>query len=220
MKFTFEESGKSIEDALRKVEEKSGISRERLRYEVIEEKKGFLKSLFGSNHFTVKGEYEKFEDIRELAEDVLKNVLKHMKMLDSSTIRLNESEKHITFNIESPHERLLIGKDGATLDALRYIVNHITAQKMECPDKKRIIIDIEGYNEKRNIYLSKMANNLIKRVKATRKPHTMKPLCPRERKLVYKIAEKDRAISAKSFGNGYYKRINISLKNAKNSKQN
>ncbi len=219
MKYTFEESGKSIDEALKKAEEKSGLSRDRFRYEVIEENKGFFSSLLGRHGFRVKGEYEKFDNIGELAENALSSILKHMKLDESLKIDLEESEKSVSLNIQSPRKDLIIGKEGATLDALRYVVNQIALQKSDACDKKRISIDVDGYNEKRSQYIRKITHNMLKRVRSSGRPCTSKPLSPGDRRQVYKIVEKERVLNAKSFGHGYYKRINISLKNAEDSKK-
>lgn len=222
MKITFEEKGKTIDEALKKVEDKFGVSKEKLKYEVIEENKGFIKSLFSRDNFIIRGEYEKYDNPKALAEKILKDILKHLNVHESTEINCIESERTFKFNISSAHTPHIIGKNGGTLDAITYILRHIVSKKcdFETLFKKKIVLDVDGYAEKRCQYINRMTNQMLKKVKATNSPVNLKPLSPKERKMVYKIVEKDRSLTAKSFGQGYYKRIAISIKNAKSQKNN
>lgn len=215
MKVPFEETGKTIDEALEKAEKKLNVSREKLKYTAKEKNTGFFKSLFGKRYFLVTGEFEKNEKPLQTAIEVLKEILGYMGLLDGTEIETKEDEKNLTLNISASNKSLIIGKNGTTLDALKYMLNQIVSMKSQSPDTKRIIIDIDDYNSKRHQYISKMAKNSIKKVKESKKPVTIKPLNPEDRKIIYRTIEKDKTLFSRSFGHGYYKRINISLKNEK-----
>lgn len=219
MKIAFEETGKTIEEALSKAEQKLGVKKEEFKYEIIRENTGFFKKLFNKSYYIIKGEYEKIDGPLEISREIMDNLLRFMKVYDQTELAYKEKEKQIIVNITSPHKSILIGRNGNTLDALTYILNQIVSQKCDPEQRKKIIIDIENYNTERNRYINKMTNSIISKVKAKSKAITIKPLNPKDRRLVYRIIDKDDEIIAKSFGHGFYKKINISTKNAKFRKQ-
>jgi len=71
--------------------------------------------------------------------------------------------------IKTSNPGVLIGRHGHTLDALQYIVNIISNKDIEEPERRKIIVDIEGYKERREDVVSKYAYEKAEIVKKTGK---------------------------------------------------
>ena len=69
----------------------------------------------------------------------------------------NEEADTIVLGIKTSNPGVLIGRHGHTLDALQYIVNIIANKEIEEPERRKIIVDIEGYKERREDVVSKYA---------------------------------------------------------------
>ena len=60
-----------------------------------------------------------------------------------------EGVEEIILEIKTSNSGILIGKHGHTLDALQYIVNIMINKGIDESERRRIIIDTEGYRGKR-----------------------------------------------------------------------
>ena len=123
-----------------------------------------------------------------------------------------EEPGQISLRISSPAGGLLIGRHGQTLDALEYLVNRIVSRHDE--RSARIVIDAEGYRERRNQELREMASRIAARVRQTFRAHTMNPLSPRERRIVHMALADDHTVVTRSTGEGQLRRIVILPANA------
>lgn len=117
------------------------------------------------------------------------------------------AEGQTWLRISSEAGGLLIGRHGQTLDALEYLINRIVPRAEE--GGGRIVVDAEGYRERRENELRETANRLAARVRQTAKPQTMNPLSPRERRIVHLALSEDSGVTTRSSGDGYLRRVVI-----------
>jgi len=75
----------------------------------------------------------------------------------------------------------------------------------------KLLIDINGYREKRKKSLTVMAKRLADRVKRTGRPLKTDPLNPYERRVIHTLFKHNRNIKTKSEGEGHTKKVIISL---------
>ena len=82
---------------------------------------------------------------------------------------------------------LLIGKRGQTLDSLQYIISLVVNK--ESDSYIRIKVDTENYRERRKATLENLAKNLAYKVKRTRRPVSLEPMNPYERRVIHSVLQ-------------------------------
>ena len=79
-------------------------------------------------------------------------------------------------------------------------------------DKVRVILDIQGYREKRKKTLENLAEKVAKTVLKTGKPVKLEPMQAYERKIIHSKLQDNPKIITTSIGEEPHRRIIISLK--------
>ena len=80
-------------------------------------------------------------------------------------------------------------------------------------NKVRVILDIEGYKEKREKTLEELADKMARTVIRYKKPVTLEPMQAYERKVIHSRLQNNSKVETKSVGEEPHRRIVISLKN-------
>ena len=115
---------------------------------------------------------------------------------------------HVTVDITG--EDFKIGYRGETLYAFQNILTAVAGKNIE--NRVRVILDIEGYKEKREKTLEDLAEKVAKTVIKTRKSVTLEPMQPYERKIIHSKLQDNDKVETKSIGEEPRRRIVISLK--------
>ena len=144
------------------------------------------------------------------AEDFLKDVFKAMDM--EVEIKVTENKEERTMDIELAGEEMgvLIGKRGHTLDSLQYLVSLVVNKYSD--EYIRVKIDTENYRERRKETLENLARNIAYKVKRTRKPVSLEPMNPYERRVIHSALQNDRYVTTHSEGEEPYRRVVVTLK--------
>lgn len=119
-----------------------------------------------------------------------------------------EDEEEIHVDVWGDNLGILIGRGGATLQALQDIVTTII--KRNRSETRRIVIDVERYRERRRQKLREYAEKMADKVLATKKPVKLEPMTPRERKIVHDALKDIQGVESKSEGEDPDRRIIIS----------
>lgn len=120
---------------------------------------------------------------------------------------VKDTPENYFVSLQSDEASFIIGKQGKTLDAFQFLLNIILMKYLK--NKKRVLIDVADYREKRRVYLQKLARTLANKVNQTGRSYLMEPLNPYERRIVHIELEKDKRVTTESEGNGLYKRVRI-----------
>ena len=105
---------------------------------------------------------------------------------------------------------LLIGKRGQTLDSLQYLVSLVVNKESE--DYLRVKLDTENYRERRKETLETLAKNIAYKVKRTRRPVSLEPMNPYERRIIHSALQNDKYVFTKSEGEDPFRHVVIALK--------
>src|SRR5215467_5782123 len=100
------------------------------------------------------------------AVDEAKSVLEELlaKMGLEAQVAASDDGERVTLDVSGPETGLVIGKKGATLDALQYLVNKIVSQKIDDEaESKPINLDCEGYRTRRAESLVELAHRLAEK---------------------------------------------------------
>jgi spoIIIJ-associated protein len=137
-------------------------------------------------------------------------ILKEMGM--DAEVELFHSDNQVLLNVCCGEDsNLLIGRKGQTLEALQTIVTRITARKFpEVADPVRILVDIEGYRDRRRASLIDMALRAGEEARESGEPVLLDPLNSYERYLVHTALKEEQGIDTRSEGVGTFKQIVVS----------
>ena len=125
-------------------------------------------------------------------------------------ISLNREEKTMDINLSGEDMGVLIGKRGQTLDSLQYLVSLIVNKEED--DYIRVKLDTENYRERRKETLETLARNIAYKVKRTKRPVSLEPMNPYERRIIHSALQNDKYVVTRSEGEDPYRHVVISLK--------
>jgi spoIIIJ-associated protein len=121
-------------------------------------------------------------------------------------------EGRTVFNVKTRDAQLLIGKLGANLEALQYIVR-IMFRKQTSDEQFSFAIDVDDYKDKRVIYLKELARKAAHHVRETRKPVQLEPMPAHERRVIHSYLSLYSDIASESVGVDPNRKMIIKPKN-------
>lgn len=113
----------------------------------------------------------------------------------------------ITFNIKGDDLGILIGRRGQTLASLQYLVRIIVSYKVG--DWSPIIIDVDGYKQRRYKALQALALRMADQVKNRKIPFSMEPMPAYERRIVHLTLVGNPHVTTQSVGLGEARKVVI-----------
>src|SRR6185436_4038947 len=105
--------------------------------------------------------------MNEQLKNIILELLRHMSF--DAEIFERQEEGRTVFNIKTRDAQLLIGKQGANLEALQHMIR-ILFRKQTNDESFPFAIDIDDYRDKRVLYLKELARKAAHHVRQTRKP--------------------------------------------------
>jgi spoIIIJ-associated protein len=142
---------------------------------------------------------------REAAAKALRDILDRMG-IDAEVSAFDDGER-IFLDAHGAESGLIIGKKGATLDALQYIVNRIVSKKPN--DGPGVVVDAEGYRGRREDSLADLARRLAEKAVKTGRPVPVEPMNPADRRIVHVTLVDHPGVSTESDGEGLFRRVVI-----------
>jgi len=113
----------------------------------------------------------------------------------------------IGLNIEGEDLGILIGRRGQTMVSLQYIIRLIMSHKMDV--KIPIVLDVEGYKQRRCEGLRALAWKLADQVRSRRVPFTMEPMSAFERRVIHLALANNPDVTTESTGEGESRKVVI-----------
>ncbi|MDD5007736.1 MAG: Jag N-terminal domain-containing protein [Syntrophorhabdaceae bacterium] len=205
-----EVEGKTYEEAVKKASLALNTEEKDLDIEVTEvDTKGIL-GLLGSKKVRITA---KIREKETTPEDYGKQLLQDLGRFAGLTFNIktteaNEKTERILFLIQCDDGDVLIGKDGEALEALQHILKLAIAKKYK--QNLKILVDINGYREKKRNALTVMAKRLADKVKRTGRRIKTDPLNPYERRIIHTLFKHNKNVTTKSEGEGHTKKVIIS----------
>ena len=155
--------------------------------------------------------------IQEKAQTTLERIVNFIIEDGEIQVINNEEVDTIVLGIKTSNPGVLIGRHGHTLDALQYIVNIIANKEIEESKRRKIIVDIEGYKERREDIVSKYAHEKAEIVKKTGKNITLCYMNAVERKIVHLVLQEEPLLSTYSEGTEPFRRVIIAPRENENN---
>lgn len=219
-----EQTGRTVEEAVAAALDALGATREEVEVEILsEESRGILGSILGYSQARVrvtrKPENEReapppgnFAAPAQLPEDftpsplaqraaeITDEILRLME-INARAIIVGDDEEAVSLDIHSEDDLgLLIGKHGQTLGALQLVVALITNRELEEEARRRVVLDAEGYRDRRERTLKAMARSAAQRAKKSGKPVSIDSLNARERRIIHMELAADATVTTHSEG--------------------
>ena len=202
-----EVSAKTVNDAITEACQKLGVTSDKLDYQVIEEgSNGFLG--IGSKPAIIKAA-AKFS-IEDNAKSFLNDVFEAMKLKVVINIKYDDIDRTMDIDLSGDEMGVLIGKRGQTLDSLQYLVSLVVNKYSE--NYIRVKVDTENYRQRRKETLENLAKNISYKVKRTKRPVSLEPMNPYERRIIHSALQNDRYVSTHSEGDEPFRRVVVTLK--------
>lgn len=104
---------------------------------------------------------------------------------------------------------MIIGRRGENLDAMQYLTSLAVNRNRKQEGYTRISIDTEGYREKREETLARLAHKIAAQVKETGRPRTLEPMNPYERRVMHATLQDDPYVATRSEGDEPNRRVII-----------
>jgi spoIIIJ-associated protein len=154
------------------------------------------------------------DEIVEFGTQALKRIIDGISA--DATVKVQQTKEKIFFSVTGGDSGVLIGKRGQTLEAIQYLLEKMINKKTT--KKMRIMVDVEGYLEKRKNNLKQLASRMAEKAKKIRKPVTIGQMNAHDRRIVHIHLKDESGIRTQSIGDGYYRKLMIFPKKRGSSK--
>lgn len=202
-----EVSAKTVDDAITEASIKLGTTSDKIEVEVIEKgSTGFLG--IKSKPAIIKA--RKKNDTVDNISEFLENVFSAMNMEVTIDIKKAEDDKVYEVELSGKEMGLLIGKRGQTLDSLQYLTN--LAVNKHSDGYIKVKLDTEDYRQRRKDTLENLAKNIAYKVKRTKRPVSLEPMNPFERRVIHSALQGDRYVETHSEGEEPFRHVVVTLK--------
>ncbi|MFC1862232.1 RNA-binding cell elongation regulator Jag/EloR [Chloroflexota bacterium] len=215
---SLEISAKTVEEAIQLALEQLGVSRGEVEVNVVREGKSGIMGL-GAEDALVRVEPltsipKEESGVTEVVESVLERLLTLMDVAGSIVPQtqslvegVQETSASIAFDVKSDDSGILIGRRGQTLSCLQYIVRLIVNHQMET--MVPIVIDVEGYKQRRYQALQVLARRMAEQAKAKEMPLPLEPMTAAERRIIHLTLADHPDVTTQSIGQGWNRKVVI-----------
>lgn len=158
---------------------------------------------------------ERTQHAEEVAKQVVRELLGYMGVradvlaVDNPSVMPVSSDDPLTvfIDINGRDLGMLIGRRGENLAQLQYMVNLLVNKRGE--EWLRVIVDVEGYRSHREESLIGLAERVGRQVARNRRPISLEPMPPNERRIVHMALKDLPDVRTESSGEGDNRRVTI-----------
>ena len=154
---------------------------------------------------------EEIAEIKEDAQKFLTGVFKAMELQVEIKMEYKNEEGNLNIDFEGDDMGILIGKRGQTLDSLQYLTSLVVNKGRQ--GYIRVKLDTEDYRNRRKETLENLARSIAYKVRKTRRPVSLEPMNPYERRIIHSALQGNRYVETYSEGNEPYRHVVVKLKN-------
>ena len=157
---------------------------------------------------------------KEVSEEGKQKAIEELKsFLDKFIAALNETginytvefkDGNVEVDINGDNTGYLIGYRGDTLNSLQVILNNIASKNVD--EKVKVLLNINGYREKREKDLEILASKIAGTVIKTKKSITLEPMSAYERKIIHTKLQSNDRVKTYSVGEEPHRKVVVALK--------
>ena len=161
---------------------------------------------------------EQKEVIKKDIKEFLNNMFGAMNMEVKADITFDDEENSVNVDLSGDNMGVLIGKRGQTLDSIQYLTSLVINKNSE--KYVRVKLDTENYRKRRKETLESLAKNIAYKVKRSRRPVSLEPMNPYERRIIHSALQSDRFVSTRSEGEEPFRHVVVYLERENNNRYN
>ena len=153
---------------------------------------------------------ERSGDAVRVVSKVLNTLLDLMDVDAVATLKRahGDNDSGPVFDVDGDDSGLLIGRKGESLKAIQFLVNFIST--VELGERPHAVVDVSGYQERRDDALFNLARNIAQRVTRSGRPVSLEPMSPYERRLIHIALAGNERVFTQSTGEGSDRRVVVS----------
>lgn len=205
-----EVTGKTVEDARTEALIKLGTTSDQIEVEILEKgSSGFLG--IGSKPAVIRVR-RKFT-MEDCVRDFLTQVFDAMDLTVDVSVEVEVDNHTVNVELKGDEMGVLIGKRGQTLDSLQYLTS--LALNRHTDEYVKVKLDTEDYRKRRKETLENLAKNIAYKVKRTKRPVSLEPMNPFERRVIHSTLQNDKYVSTHSEGEEPHRHVVVTLKKDK-----
>ncbi len=199
-------TGQTVKEAVESALAQLQITEDRAEISIVDEGKRGIFGIFGSRSAVVKVtvKQDPIEEAKKFLQDVSE------KMGAPITIDVKKNGKQVKFQLSGEKIALLIGKRGQTLNSLQYLTQLVINRFSE--HYLNVLLDAEGYRERRSETLISLSKRLAQRAVQTGKEVALEPMPSYERKIIHTALMENKKIKTYSSGEDPHRHIVIAPK--------
>lgn len=141
----------------------------------------------------------------ERGQEYLTEILRLMGY--EAEVAVHEGEDRLTLEVRGADVGQLIGRKGATLDALQLLVAKMVTKGAEA--SRPIVVDVAGYRDQRNAQLLEMAARLSDQAIKTGRVVALEPMSAHDRRVIHVALTDTPGVTTRSEGEGANRRLMI-----------
>jgi len=124
-----------------------------------------------------------------------------------------ENESLVVVQLRGPGAQRLVGGEGRTVDAMQLLANQASL-RISGDDAPRVVLDVEGDGDQREVYLTRVAERAASRARETGRPVALEAMNPKDRRSVHVALREADGIATMSVGDGHYRQVVVVPDNA------
>lgn len=200
-----EKTAKTVEDAINLALLELDTTIDQVDYEILE---SGSKGLLGIGAKEAKVRVSMAYDVNKCVIDFLKPIFASLNI--DPQYEVIEKDEVTWFAFSGRNLGSLIGRRGETLDALQYLV--CLAVNRKFAEKKKIVLDVEGYRASREETLANLAQKMAEKVRKSSRDVVLEPMSPHERRIIHMTLQDSKFVTTASEGNEPYRKVIIRKK--------
>src|SRR4051794_24092482 len=154
--------------------------------------------------------WEEDEDLPDAPAERIREMLERVALGFGlrASVEIEESDEEIRATVNGEDLGILIGKHGATIDALQHLAGRFAYRGRA--DRKPLTIDAAGYRERREAALRRAADQAVSDALAYGRPVELEPMSSPERRIVHTYLRDRTDVQTHSEGDEPERRLVVS----------
>jgi spoIIIJ-associated protein len=151
-------------------------------------------------------------ELRELGIFV-KGLVERMELGPFEISEASENDALVVIQVRGSAAQRLVGGEGRTVDAMQLLANQVSG-RVGGDDAPRVVLDVEGDADQRELYLTRVAERAASRARETGRPVALEAMNPKDRRTVHVALRDADGIATMSVGDGRYRQVVVVPDNA------
>ena len=143
----------------------------------------------------------------------VKGLVERMELGPFEITETKENESLVVIQVRGAAAQRLVGGEGRTVDAMQLLANQASL-RISGDDAPRVVLDVEGDGDQREVYLTRVAERAASRARETGRPVALEAMNPKDRRSVHVALREADGIATMSVGDGHYRQVVVVPDNA------